>query len=396
MSAQEPWRDWIPGVLNREQVSALHNAGRLSGHGVEKTSPDLSSFDLHLTEDAWELADGSFKPDSYYKNTYLKAPFASKITPDADGQFVLEPAQTYVFRVDERLLGFSKETPIWGQATAKSSVGRTDVLARLIVDGMEAYEAFSPDRVTIGDMFLEVTSITFRVRVKVGTALTQLRLFYGPPWRSEVRGRELLNTILPERENPESNPEECLLRVNLKPVDSGACAFRAKAGPHDLPPVDLWGKPGAPNPQLHWDLEKPREMDGHLHLKLEKGAFYILRSFERLALTKSVAAYCRAIDETIGEMRIHYAGFVHPCFGRNRADKSIGTPLIFEVRGHDLPVNLVHKEVMAKMTLYRMSEDATLDTSLDSPEKSPYSDQKLGLSKFFGVWPASSNSETPK
>lgn len=28
-----------------------------------------------------------------------------------------------------------------------------------------------------------------------------------------------------------------------------------------------------------------------------------------------VAVYCRPSDETIGEMRIHYAGFVHPGFG---------------------------------------------------------------------------------
>ena len=36
----------------------------------------------------------------------------------------------------------------YGQATAKSSVGRLDVLARLIVDGMDHYEAFHPQAIS--------------------------------------------------------------------------------------------------------------------------------------------------------------------------------------------------------------------------------------------------------
>ncbi len=379
----EPWLDWIPGVLNREQVRSLHEAGRITGIGVERVPPDLSSFDLHLTADAWELTDGSYKPDSFYKRTFLRAPFARPIALQGDA-FLLEPARTYVFRLDERLEGFKDDTPIWGQATAKSSVGRVDVLARLIVDGMRAYEAFTPDCVATGEMFLEVTSITYRVRVKPGTSLSQLRLFYGPPARSEIRGRELLRTIL-RPENEASDPDDCLLRVNLEPATVGGAAFRA-INNAQLPPIDLWEQEKKPDPHQYWTVESSKQTSDQRHLRLEKNAFYILRSLDVLALTKSVAAYCRAIDETIGEMRIHYAGFVHPWFGRNRADNKPGTPLIFEVRGHDLPINLVHSEVMAKMTVYRMSEDAQLDESLDKPDRSPYGNQTLNLSKFFGPW----------
>ncbi|MBK8256479.1 MAG: 2'-deoxycytidine 5'-triphosphate deaminase [Polyangiaceae bacterium] len=384
--AKPPWFDWLPGVLNREQVKRLQDWGCISGRGVDK--PDLSSIDLHLTNAAWELTDGSYKPMAYYERAFLKPPFARPLEL-VDGAFTLTPARTYVFKLDEKLLGFSDDTPIWGQATAKSSVGRVDVLARLIVDGMNAYEAFSPGQVKAGDMFLEVTSLTFLVRVKPGESLSQLRLFHGPPNRSEVRGRELLNTILPKPNPIKSDPEDCLLRVELGPSKIGGAAFRAKNGVAALPPIDLWEKEKTerPNPKDYWEIEKSKDTDDHKHLKLDKNAFYILRSYDLLALTKSVAGYCRAIDETIGEMRIHYAGFVHPYFGRNRADKNIGTPLIFEVRGHDLSVNLVQEEVMAKMTLYRMSEDATLDDKLDNPDASPYGNQELNLSKFFAPWP---------
>jgi dCTP deaminase len=77
---------------------------------------------------------------------------------------------------------------------------------------------------------------------------------------------------------------------------------------------------------------------------------------EHISLSGEIAVYCRAIDETIGEMRIHYAGFVHPLFGRERKDRKHGTPLIFEVRGHDVGVTLTDGEKMARLTFYRMSE----------------------------------------
>jgi deoxycytidine triphosphate deaminase len=78
-------------------------------------------------------------------------------------------------------------------------------------------------------------------------------------------------------------------------------------------------------------------------------------------------------------MRIHYAGFVHPHFGI-RDDGEKGTPLIFEVRGHQVDVNLRQGERMANLRLYRMSEDAGAGTS-------DYEKQTLKLSGFFADWP---------
>ena len=100
-----------------------------------------------------------------------------------------------------------------------------------------------------------------------------------------------------------------------------------------------------------------------------------------------MAAYCKAIDETIGEMRIHYAGFVHPFFGFERADGEPGTPLIFEVRGHDLDVSLIHREKLAQVTFYRMSEDASKPPRSDSGDKNEYNEQELKLSGYFEDWP---------
>jgi deoxycytidine triphosphate deaminase len=92
-------------------------------------------------------------------------------------------------------------------------------------------------------------------------------------------------------------------------------------------------------------------------------------------------------------MRIHYAGFVHPRFGTKRSDKKEGTPLIFEVRGHQVNVSLADGERMANLIFYRMSTDSPPEEQGKTAKKKPkkkkksYDDQSLQLSKFFTAWP---------
>jgi dCTP deaminase len=105
-----------------------------------------------------------------------------------------------------------------------------------------------------------------------------------------------------------------------------------------------------------------------------------LRSKERFNLPSDVAVSCRAISETLGELRIHYAGFVHPFFGSHEEK---GTPIIFEVRGHNVTTFLRDGEVLANINFHRMSKPA------EDPGPGDYSKQELKLSKYFKDWGAS-------
>jgi deoxycytidine triphosphate deaminase len=67
-----------------------------------------------------------------------------------------------------------------------------------------------------------------------------------------------------------------------------------------------------------------------------------------------------------------------------RDDEEIGTPLIFEVRGHDVDVNLRDGEKMARLTFYRMSQDCEKKSNVGN---TPYQNQTLKLSSFFDKWP---------
>lgn len=216
----------------------------------------------------------------------------------------------------------------------------------------------------------------FKVRIKAGIALSQLRLFYGNPDGCLITVPEAFQTFLKASE-PKSDG---ILSVDLEPErfhGHNIIGFRAK--PNVPMPIPLWKHESPPNPWEYWDFVIPGRSK---RLSLQKGLFYILKSKEKLALPPGVAVYCRASDESFGEMRIHYAGFAHPMFGRNRHDNQIGTPLIFEVRGHDVNVSLGDGESMARLQFYRMSKDACA-----GDEKTDYENQTLKLSGFFPDWP---------
>lgn len=380
-------RHWLPGVLCNKQLEYLHTNKVI--RGTQPAEFGESSLDLTLGKRGWEMPHGGLKPaqkNSYAANIEKNKDFFKPIKVQRSGQVILKQGTTYLFEIGQQLqVQDVFKHQFFGQATAKSSIGRMDVLVRLIVDGMDCYEGFDPNMISSGDMFVEITPLSFDVVVKEGIPITQLRIFYGSMKNCEIDGPELHKATL-SGENTDG-----YLRVDLSgdPSVSDACAFKAIPSKSHKP-VCLWPKSPAPAPRKYWNALKPEEED---FLSIEKGSFYILRSKEKLALHDSVAVYCLAIDESIGEMRIHYAGFVHPCFGRERTDGNTGTPLIFEVRGHDVPVVLRDGEKLAKLKYYRMSEPfKRVSKESNDGGKKPgkkddlYKDQTLQLSKFFAPW----------
>jgi dCTP deaminase len=375
-----PIDGWLPGALSGRQIKCLCDAGWLENFGDENEI-DGSSRDLTLTAEGFQMKSGAIKPfGALYEHTVLKSSFATPLNAE-NGVFTLKPTETYVFKIKQELGSMLRNgKKIYGQATAKSSIGRVDVLARLVVDGMDSYESFDPEGAHRGNgkLYLEITPLTFSIQVKAGISLSQLRLFYGSPDDCEMSGKELCGSVLFGRES-----DGCLTvdlsNAGIAPGLEG-CAFKAKRDNHPGA-IALWkvSPELRADPKKFWTLEKSYEQSGKTYFTVDRNSFHILRSKERICLPKGVAVYCRAIDETIGEMRIHYAGFVHPGFGYKRNDEEKGTPLIFEVRGHDVNVTLSDAEKMAKLIFYRLSEDA-------ETKDSPYQKQVLKLSQFFGDW----------
>ena len=357
----------------------------LSGKNI-----DPSAIDLNLAKKAWRMRKGAVKPFGGNYEHFLNDPiYAEEIT--FTHNLELQTRTTYVFKLNlEFSADFRNAECFYGHATGRSSVGRVDVLTRLIVDGMDEYEGFTAEKLktSSGKLFLEVTPITFKVCIKPNTSLSQLRLFFGKPESCLIEGEHIIETTL--RVDGLLEHTDAVLSLSLDPEQSDEiAAFCAKIedGSTQRAPVPLWKQEEStkPKPDDYWKRIKPTKGVKHRDwfLEIQHGHFYILKSHEKLCLPAGVAVYCKPSHETIGEMRIHYAGFVHPWFGLNREDGKEGTPLIFEVRGHDLPTVLGHKEKLARLEYYRMSQDPKRPKKA---ERSHYENQSLQLSNFFQEW----------
>ncbi|MCK4371737.1 MAG: 2'-deoxycytidine 5'-triphosphate deaminase, partial [candidate division Zixibacteria bacterium] len=344
------WSKWRPGILVKDQIKTLFENGTLDGHANDI---DNSSVDLHLSSEGWEM-NGSLKlkNNECFAEVLQSGNFKKRTLHLEDGPETLIPGKTYVFRLQESLKKLDPGLHLCGMATGKSSIGRLDVLTRLVVDGCDSYDCF--EDIDSGLLYVEVTPITFPVSVREGTSLNQLRLFRGKPELCRLKEAEIPlfgDLIISDR----SDKRDLSLDIMPVPIDNKqVVAFTARESrflkPQDA--IDLSQK-RKHDPAKYWKTCTELESDS---LLIQAELFYILRSKERFKLPGDIAVYCQAITENLGEIRIHYAGFVHPWFGFERPDGREGTPLIFEVRGHTVDAFLRNRELMARVEFYRTSK----------------------------------------
>ena len=263
------------------------------------------------------------------------------------------------------------------RANPKSTTGRLDVFTRLIVDGGAEFEFVRKGY--SGPLYAEIVPRTFSVVVHPGLSLSQLRFIRGRAPSSDTQLRDLA------KEEPliyldEENPGTALIRDGLKlsvslqgERDSDVIAYRGKK---NTPLVDL-KKVDHYEIGRFWEVIRSRP-DGRLIL--DPGDFYILASRERVRVPPQYAAEMVPFDPSVGEFRIHYAGFFDPGFGYG--DRNItGTRAVLEVRAHETPFVIEHGQVVGRLVYSRV---------LEVPEKiygksigSSYQRQELALSKQF-------------
>jgi dCTP deaminase len=278
---------------------------------------------------------------------------------------------------------------------------------RLLTNGSREYDLVPAGYE--GPLHLLLKTQTFTLHVQAGESVNQLRLFSGSPLSAALKRTDTWQYgtpfwfILKEDRNNEHGAEEYECRelseqheltddpllfdltVDLADPKSPSYVFQAR--PDITDPIEL--KRGNRNaekldPTRFFDTCPIQREGPDRSVLLEPEKFYIMKSRERLFIPDDVAVEVIAISERIGDIRIHYAGFAHPWFGRGTRGpgERRGTPLIFEVRATDMPTKLYHGSILARIQLFRMSKAAKLE-KLDSP----YEKQELKLSKVFAPWP---------
>jgi dCTP deaminase len=299
-------------------------------------------------------------------------------TLDLTRPAVLEKGCVYIIPLQEEL---ALPEVISGKANPKSSTGRLDIFTRLITDEGRQFEIVPSGYK--GRLYAEVVPRTFSVVVRQGERLSQLRLFQGEQTPSDMLLRQLEReealVYLPDESRGEPSIQNGLrLSVDLAGDESPIIGYRAK---RHAPLIDL-AKIQHYDPADFWD---PIARNESRTLILDPEDFYILASREKVRIPANYAAEMVPFDPTIGEFRIHYAGFFDPGFGYGSGEIN-GTRAVLEVRSHEVPFILEDGQVVASLVFERLLERPRL--LYGEGIGSSYQRQGLKLSKHFRTPPA--------
>ncbi len=373
----EPSSARTTGILPAQTIRELIAGGRVvASNEVTEEQIQPASIDLRLGEVAYRVR-ASFLPGA--ESTVQDKISSLALTKvDLTGGTVFEPGCVYIAPLMEEL---RLPKDVEARANPKSTTGRLDIFTRLIADYGVEFERIRPGY--RGKLFAEIVSGTFTIQARTGMKLNQLRFIRGNPPSHDgplVELDERENLVYEEDEGPVKATIDKGLRISVRlnaEGESDLVAFRAKK---HAPVVDL-GARDFHDPREYWDAVYSAPGRG---IVLDPGDFYLLASKEKVRVPPDYAAEMVPYDQSIGEFRVHYAGFFDPGFGYGLSDV-LGTLAVLEVRAHEVPILIEHGQIVGRLIYSPM---------LARPEKiygvqigSSYQMQGLALSKQFKRWP---------
>jgi dCTP deaminase len=364
---------YTTGILPSQRIQELIEAGQITAReAIAPTQVQPASLDLRLGEVAYRVRASFFPGSSKTVLNRVEELISHEI--DLSRPTVLERGCVYIVPLLEEL---RLPSQLRAKANPKSTTGRLDVFTRLITDFGTEFERV-PNGYR-GRLYVEIVPRTFSILVEAGTTLNQVRFIRGTPPPSDTAIRELheQQTLIYLEDAAVEEPSIARglwISVDLEGgEESEIIGYRAK--PHaplvDLSKIDFY------DPLEFWDpIMRPRDR----RLILNPEEFYVLASKERIRVPPEYAAEMVSYDPSVGEFRIHYAGFFDPGFGYGSNDIQ-GTHAVLEVRSHEVPFVLEDGQRVGRFMFERL---------LMQPEKvygqsigSSYERQRLSLSKQF-------------
>ncbi len=361
------------GILPVQRLEELVRNGNIRATiPISEDQIQPSSIDLRLGKIGYRVY-ASFLPTQF---STVQQKLQEMVVEEVDltSSALLKKGSVYIVPLQEEL--FLPDF-ISGRANPKSSTGRLDIFTRLITDYAARFEDVRAGYK--GKLYAEIAPLTFDVIVREGSKLNQLRLSRGAPRSSDTMLKEMRETESIVF-SPDASPiapmiaEGLQLSIDLEGTEaSDIIGYRAL---HDTAPIDL-ANIGYYDPKEFWE---PIRRNAKKTIVLEAGEFYILASKQKVSIPPGYAAEMIPYDPSVGEFRIHYAGFFDPGFGWGPAERR-GTHAVLEVRSHDVPSLLEDGQIVCRLVYEQLL--APPDRLYGEKIGSNYSTQRLALSKHF-------------
>ena len=363
------------GIFPSQDIRELIRAGGVSATPAitpEQVQP--ASLDLRLGPVAYRVR-ASFLPGKRCTvSKRIEAHMMAEL--DLSKPVIMEKGCIFIVPLMESL---ALPDTVSAKANPKSTTGRLDVFTRLITDYAHEFEWVAEGYT--GPLFVEIVPRTFTIAVRAGMRLNQLRFLKKKVSAATDTAVKRLHEDEPLVWSGDGDPGTAnidrglTISVDLDSTrDSRTTAYRAR---RNAPLIDLARINHYP-PAAFWDAIRTDETK---QLILDPGEFYILASKESVSVPPHYAAEMVPFDPTIGEYRIHYAGFFDPGFGYGVNGEVKGTPAVLEVRAHEVPFVIEHGQMVGRLLYSKL---------LTRPDKiyggkigSSYQGQGLALSKQF-------------
>ena len=351
----------MDGTLVYEDYLSLYNDNKIKSLFFQKSQIQPSSIDLSLSDECYEIKTSFLSPDNKVRDK-LKKINSKKI--NIKKSKIFKKNTTYIVRLNETL---DLNNSITGHCNPKSSTGRLNIFCRTILDYCDEYEKIPKNYK--GEMFLEITTRSFDIKISKGDKLNQMRL------------RKKSNHYLNDKDLKKINKKTKLIFANKKNIiengirvsvdlsnNNKICAYVAKKSSLNL----NFSKTNFYEIKKFWKPLKPKNNT----LIIEKNKFYILRSKEKIRIPSNLAGEMIPYDTGIGDFRAHYAGFFDPGFGDPK-----GSYAVLEVKTNELPFILEDGQTIARIKYEKLNKKTSV--VYGSSINSNYQNQKLALSKHF-------------
>jgi len=163
------------GILPWQEIKRLVQVGRISA-SLEVSDSQLqpASLDLRLGREAYRVEASFLRGRSATLLTKVHELLHSTIDLTQPTPPLLEPRVVYIIPLLERL---KLPNDIQGVANPRSTTGRLDIFTRLITECGDEFDHV--EKGYAGQLYVEVSSRTFPIRLRAGMKLNQLRFVRG-------------------------------------------------------------------------------------------------------------------------------------------------------------------------------------------------------------------------